>query len=350
MKELGNHKIGIGERPYIIAEVGVNHEGSLDKAKELIENAKLSGASAVKFQTYKAEKIAIKNSPAYWDRKEEPTSTQYELFKKHDKFGEKEFVELKLYCDSKKIDFLSTPFDSDAVELLDDLCDYFKVSSSDINNIPLLRQIGSKGKPVVISTGCSNEEEISTALKILLDSGATYAVPLHCVLNYPTLHGDANLARIMKLREFLKTDYIGYSDHTLPDETMEILTSAWLMGAVVIEKHFTHNKSLKGNDHYHSMDASDLAKFNHRVNNLISALGNGEINSGQNEFESRKFARRSIVARKAILAGEVISSENVIPKRPGTGISVSDWDKVVGKKVVYDIAEDQQLSYDDLSS
>ncbi|MDY7029045.1 MAG: N-acetylneuraminate synthase family protein, partial [Spirochaetota bacterium] len=259
--------------PYIIAEIGVNHEGSMDKAKELIDLAKEGGADAVKFQSYKAEKIASRNSPYYWDIKEEPTRSQYDLFRKYDSFGETEYRELHAYTGEQGIDFMSTPFDLEAVDFLDPLMPCFKIASADITNLPLLKKIGSTGKPVLISTGASNTDEIDAAVDILRNAGTEDIVLMHCVLNYPTKDGDAHLKMIAGLKDRYPGHMIGYSDHTVPDADMTCLTTAWLIGAKVIEKHFTFDKTLPGNDHYHAMDADDMKILLKKINQIKALLG-----------------------------------------------------------------------------
>ena len=199
IKEIFNKKKKI--RPYFIAEVGVNHEGSISEAKRLIDQAKEGGADAVKFQTYKASKIAVKKSPSYWDRKKEKTKTQFDLFSKYDKFDAKHYKMLSNYCKRKKIEFLSTPFDLDAVDYLSPLVPLFKVSSSDITNVPLLRKISKKGKTVLLSTGASSEKEIKFAIKNLRYFKKIKIVLMHCILNYPTNNKDANLLMIDHLKK-----------------------------------------------------------------------------------------------------------------------------------------------------
>ena len=244
--------------PYIIAEIGVNHNGSLDKAKLLIKSAKEAGADGVKFQTYKAEKIASKDSPSYWDLNMEPCKNQYELFKKYDTFTDEDYMACYEYAKYLNIDFLSTPFDAEAVEFLDPLVPFHKIASADITNIPLLRHIAGKSKPVIISTGASTLEEIELAMFELSKHGAKEIILLHCILNYPTQFSNANLNMINSLQASFPEIHVGISDHTLADKEMLSMTTAYTMGARVIEKHFTDDKTIKGGDHLHSMDKEDL--------------------------------------------------------------------------------------------
>jgi N-acetylneuraminate synthase len=223
--KLGSKTVKSNKQPYFIAEIGVNFENNFQRAKKIIKLAKEGGADAVKFQSYKAEKIACKNSPYYWDLKEVKVKSQYKLFKKFDKFGFKEFNLLKKYCDKLKIDFLSTPFDLEAVDYLDDLVPFYKVASADLTNYPLIKKICEKNKPIVLSTGASNQKEIYDVLKFIKKNNKKInVILLHCVLSYPTDNKDANLNLIKNFKKTFKNKIIGYSDHTLPDENMIIFT------------------------------------------------------------------------------------------------------------------------------
>lgn len=336
--------------PYIIAEIGVNHEGNMEKAKELIDLAKEGGADAVKFQTYKAEKIASRNSPYYWDITEEPTRSQYELFMKYDAFGEDEYRELHAYAVGRGIDFMSTPFDLDAVDFLDPLMPCFKIASADITNLPLLRKIGSTGKPVLLSTGASDTEEIDAAVDILRNAGAEDIVLMHCVLNYPTKDEDAHLKMIAGLKDRYPCHMIGYSDHTVPDEDMTCLTTAWLIGAQVIEKHFTFDKTLSGNDHYHAMDADDTKILLKRIKQIKALLGKEkEKRPLEKEDLARINARRSIYAARDLVKGDIITENDVICKRPAHGMSPMEWDRVIGKKMNRNLSEDDPLKWEDIT-
>ena len=255
------------ERPYIIAEAGVNHEGSMEIAKRLVDEAKEGGAHAVKFQTYKAETIASKDSPAYWDTTKEPTKSQFELFTKHDKFWKKEMEELKIYCDQVDIEFMSTPFDIESANFLNDLMDVYKISSSDLTNKPFIQHICQFNKPIILSTGASHHHEIIEAVSWINEYKNPLAL-LHCVLNYPTPDENANLGMISSLVDAFPKNIIGYSDHTLPKD-MRSCEIATLLGAKIIEKHFTHDKTLPGNDHYHAMDKEDLKIFNKNLLKFI---------------------------------------------------------------------------------
>lgn len=334
--------------PYIIAEVGVNHEGSLDKAKELIDLAKEGGADAVKFQTYKAETIASRHSPAYWDVTKEPTLSQYELFKKYDSFGSDEFVVLEKHAARAGIHFLSTPFDDAAIDFLDPLLQFFKIASADLTNTPFLRKIACKGKPVVLSVGASTLEEIRIAVQELTSHGCPQLALLHCVLNYPTPDEGANLNMIPTLARAFPDRIIGYSDHTLPDAAMIVTTTAFLKGAKIIEKHFTFDKTLPGNDHYHAMDVQDLKVLRRNLEKIVLIGGSSEKAPLESEGLSRLNARRSIVLRCNLAKGTEITQDTITYKRPAHGISPACWDQVLGRRVARDLQEDHVLQWADL--
>ena len=334
-------------RPYIIAEAGVNHEGNMNLAMRLIDEAKEGGANAIKFQTYKADTLVSKNSPAYWDLSKEPIKNQYELFKKYDKFWKDEFVELKTYCDKTDIEFLSTPFDLESASFLNDMMDVFKVSSSDITNKPFIQYICDFGKPLILSTGASNLDEIKEASEWVESKGNPLAL-LHCVLNYPTKDENANLAMIQDLKKSFPGHLIGYSDHTLPGD-MKNLEIATLLGAVIIEKHFTFDKNLKGNDHYHSMDKKDLKLFNANLDALMKLLGENRKHSIATEDVSRSHARRGLVAKHDIPIGSLLETTDITWKRPATGISPRDIDLVLGKKANKTILRDSYIHWEDLN-
>jgi N-acetylneuraminate synthase len=335
--------------PYVIAEIGVNHEGSVETALELIRLAAEGGADGAKFQTYKAAKLASRHSPSYWNLAQEPTTSQFELFRKYDRFDPADYRTLAARCSREGIDFLSTPFDLEAVDLLDPLVPFFKIASADITNVPLLRKVAGTFKPVVLSTGASTLEEISDAVALLEGAGAPAVVLLHCVLNYPTPYEAANLNMIGGLRLKFPDRVIGYSDHTLPDPQMGVLAAAYLKGARVIEKHFTHDKSLPGNDHYHAMDISDLKTLRRQIRFVRSLEGQTAKAPLESEMISRQNARRSIVLARPVQNGAILDEAALTCKRPGSGISPLDWHRVVGMRAARDLAEDTILTWDDLS-
>ena len=345
--KLGNRIITSKDKPYIIAEIGVNHEGSLDKAKMLIDQAKSGGADAAKFQSYKAETIASKHSPSYWDTSKENTRTQYELFSKYDVFEPDDYMELSIYCKQKEIDFISTPFDDFAIDFLDPIVPFFKIASADLTNTPFLRKIANKGKPIILSTGGSTITEINNSIETLEGAGCKELVLLHCILNYPTNNKNAHLRMISGLQKTYPNYLIGYSDHTLPDEEMTSLTTAWILGALVIEKHFTNDKSLVGNDHYHAMDQKDLERFIEIVNKIHILVGK-QINKTAIPTEdiSRLNARRSLVLKHDVFSGHIITENDLTYKRPGTGISPIYWDDIIGCCTLKDLKRDQLLQWE----
>lgn len=330
-------------RPYIIAEAGVNHEGSMELARRLVDEAADGGANAIKFQTYKADKLASKHSPAYWDTSKEPTRSQHELFAKYDRFWKKEMEELSEYCDKRDIEFMSTPFDMESAQFLNDLMDVFKISSSDITNKPFIEYVCSFNKPVILSTGASELWEIQEAVSWVEETGNPLAL-LHCVLNYPTPDGNANLGRILGLRRAFPDRLIGYSDHTMPAD-MKVCEIAALLGSVIIEKHFTHDKSLPGNDHYHAMDIQDLKLVQKNMARIFGLLGEFRVKALADEETSRINARRSLIAKHDIKAGMVLSEDDLTFKRPAHGISPRCIGELVGRKALMDIDEDSVLQW-----
>jgi len=330
-------------KPYVIAEAGVNHEGSMETAKRLVDEAKEGGADAIKFQTYKADTLASKHSPAYWDTTKEPTRSQHELFSKHDKFWKTEMVELKQYCGIVGIEFMSTPFDKESAMFLNDLMPVYKISSSDITNKPFIQFICGFNKPIILSTGASELWEIQEAVSWIESSGNPLAL-LHCVLNYPTPDEHANLGMLLGLKRAFPDKIIGYSDHTLPKD-MKICEMATLMGSVIIEKHFTHDKTLPGNDHYHAMDKEDLKRFRANLETTFNAIGKFKVEALEEEESARVNARRSLVAAKEIPAGKAIEREDLTFKRPAHGISPRAIDQLVGMTAARAIDEDTVLKW-----
>lgn len=339
--------------PYIIAEMGVNFYDTaremnispLEAAKLYIKKAKEAGVDAAKFQSYKADTIASKNSPSYWDLTKEPTTSQYELFKKLDGFNREDYEELYKYCKEIGIDFMSTPFDYNSADYLNDFVDIYKISSSDITNIPFLKHIARKGKPIYLSVGASYLSEVDEAVRAIKEEGNDQICLLHCVLSYPTKNEDANLNIITTLKRIYPDIPIGFSDHTLPDECMTILTTAYLLGADVIEKHFTLDKTLQGNDHYHAGDPADFAKAVNNFKLIQTIMGQKEKTVLDCEQIPRREARRSLVLTHDMKKGEVLTEKDLIAKRPGTGISPKYQDIVLGRTLKEDLKEDDILTW-----
>lgn len=332
----------------LIAEIGVNYydiarkDGitPMEAAKLMCLLARDAGVHAVKFQSYKAETLAVRNSPSYWDTSEEATTSQYELFKKFDSFGEPEYGELARYCNEIGIAFCSTAFDFESVDYLDPLQDVFKISSSDLTNLPFIEYQAAKGKPMILSVGAGDVEEISEAVQAIRSVSGEPLVLCHCVLEYPTPYEDAHLDRIRTLAQAFPGVIVGYSDHCKPDENYDVIKTAFSLGATVVEKHFTLDKNLAGNDHYHAMDPGDAKRIVEGVSFIEALRGDGSLEHLESERAARLNARRSIVSRRAIPAGAVVRRDDVTFKRPGTGISPKYLDAVIGAVALCDIAED----------
>lgn len=341
---------------YIIAEAGVNYYefaekysvSPLEAAKMMIRAAADNGADAVKFQTYKAASLAMKDSPGAWDRNDIPIETQYELFGLYDKLKAADYEELSRYAEDVGIEFFSTPFDDEAVDYLEHCMQLYKISSSDISNIPLVTKIAKKNLPILLSTGASDAAEIEKTVTLIKRYNDRKLTLLHCVLEYPTPYEDANLLKIQRLRECYPDAIIGYSDHTKPDPMMDVLKAAYLLGAQVIEKHFTLDKNIKKkNDHFHSMDCEDLKKLKSCLEFIRKLKGNSELKCLKNEVETRNSVRRSAVSARNIPRGAKLTEDMVVFKRPGTGISPEEFSKFLGKTVAADIAEDRLLVRED---
>jgi len=318
----------------------------LEAAKLYIDKAAEAGIDCAKFQSYKANTIVSKNSPAYWDTTKEATKTQYELFQKFDSFGEAEYKELCDYTHSKGMDFTSTPFDYASADYLYDMVDFYKISSSDLSNIPFIKHIAAKGKPMVVSVGAAYLSEVDEAIRAMKEVGNNDICILHCVLSYPTDPRNANLKIIKTLKEVFPDVKVGFSDHVAPDPTMMTLATAYLLGSEVIEKHFTLDKTLTGNDHYHSGDPEDFKKARANFEMIDKVLGQPEKTVLECEIVPRREARRSLVLTRSMKAGEKITENDIMPKRPGTGISPKYTDIVLGREVKRDLEEDTILTWD----
>jgi N-acetylneuraminate synthase len=346
---IGRHRIGPDALPYLIAEVGVNHENDLELAERMIGEVARAGGQAVKFQTYKAAKLASRESAAYWDRSKEPAASQFELFQRYDRFGRREYEALARCCDKAGVDFLSTPFDTECVGWLAELVPAFKIASADLTHLPLLEAVAATGKPVVLSTGASTLEETRAAVRFLERAGSGEVAILHCVLSYPTAPADANLAVISALRAAFPDHVVGYSDHVPPDPRMRVLAAAYVLGARVIEKHYTFDKRRPGNDHYHAMDEADLRAAVNEFAALRELLGRGEKRVLEAEQAARLHARRSLVAARDLPAGHVLAAGDLEIKRPGTGIPPQELPGVIGRALARAVRADQVLFASDLA-
>jgi N,N'-diacetyllegionaminate synthase len=315
---------------FIIAEAGVNHNGSIDLAKKLIDVAANSGVDAVKFQTFRAESLVVKNTQKadYQKQTTDASESQFDMIKKLE-LDLEAHRELIAYCKEKMIMFLSTPFDHESIDLLSDLrMQIFKIASGEITNLPYLRHIGSLGKQVILSTGMSNLGEVGDALNILINAGTSRdnITVLHANTMYPTPMEDVNLNAMLTMqREFDVA--IGYSDHTLG---IEVDIAAVAMGASCIEKHFTLDKTMEGPDHKASLEPEELKEMVEAIRNIEKALGSSEKNPSPSESINIDIARKSIVASRSIKKGDKLSSKNITTKRPGIGINPMKWDEIVG--------------------
>lgn len=350
MIEIGNHIIGGEEPAFIVAEAGVNHNGSLERAKDLVIQAANAGADAIKFQTYKAEKLVTKNAPRFWnwDGEEIPDGTQYDSYSQLDKLPLDAYYEIAKTCRRHNIEFLSTPFDEESADFLTEELGMkaIKVSSSDITNISFLKHLAKKQLPMMVSTGAATLGEIEEAINTIRNEGNEKIIILHCTLCYPTEAKDANLRIISTLKTVFPRYPIGLSDHT---RGITIPIAAVALGAKVIEKHYTIDKTLlKSADHWLSVDAQELKEMVNSIRMVELALGSSEKKVFDVEQETYKYDKRSIVAAKDIPGGTIIREDMLVMKRPGTGIQPKFIDLITGRKAVKDIKEDTLLSWDDV--
>jgi N,N'-diacetyllegionaminate synthase len=331
------------KKVFIIAEAGVNHNGSIELAKKLIDVASESGADAVKFQTFKAEKLVSKNAQKadYQKQTTDTTESQFDMIKKLE-LDMDTHKELISYCKTKNIMFLSTPFDHDSIELLSDLgLEIFKIPSGEITNLPYLRHIGKLNKKVILSTGMTNIGEIEDALDVLINAGTKKEniIVLHANTMYPTPMEDVNLKAMLTIGNTFDIAY-GYSDHTLG---IEVDIAAVAMGACCIEKHFTLDCTMEGPDHKASLEPDELKAMVKAIRNIELALGSSIKKPSKSEIPNMQIARKSIVAKIDIKKGDKLSEENITIKRPGNGINPMRWDDVVGTIATKDYNEDELI-------
>ncbi len=325
----------------IIAEAGVNHNGSLDIAFQLVDKAKEAGADIIKFQTAKAENVVSKFAEKAEYQKETTgrDESQLDMIKRllltYD-----EFVKLKGYCDRKEIEFLSTPFDLDSIGFLNKLgCSMWKVPSGEITNYPYLTTVAKTRLPVIMSTGMATLKEVKAAVDLLKDGGCQDISLLHCTTEYPAPVRDVNLRAMLTLKEEFGMP-VGYSDHT---QGIEIPIAAVAMGATIIEKHFTLDRNMAGPDHKASLEPDELKRMVEAVRNVEAALGDGKKMPAESEKKNIAIARKSIVAKRNIKAGEKFTEENITTKRPGNGISPMKWLDVLGMTASRDYGEDELI-------
>lgn len=326
---------------FVIAEAGVNHNGDIEIAKKLVDEAALAGADAVKFQTFKAENLVCKNAgkAEYQLETTNKAESQFDMLKKLELTPEMH-TQLIEYCKKRNIMFLSTPFDIDSLRYLI-ACgvDIVKIPSGEITNYPLLREVGKTGKRVILSSGMSTLEETESAVKVLTDNGCKDIIVLHCNTEYPTPYHDVNLKAMLTLKEQLGVR-VGYSDHT---QGIEIPIAAAALGAEVIEKHFTLDKNMEGPDHKASLEPDELRAMVQAIRNIELALGDGEKKPSESEKKNIDIARKSIVARCDISKGETYTEENLTTKRPGKGISPMRWNEIIGQKAIRNFSADELI-------
>jgi N,N'-diacetyllegionaminate synthase len=331
-------------RTIIIAEAGVNHNGDINIAKKLIDAAAEAKADYVKFQTFKANKLVTKSAAkAAYQKKNigDADEAQFEMLHKLE-LSENDHIKLIDYCNSKKIKFLSTPFDAESIHLLKSLgITLGKIPSGEITNLPYLRLMAQSFSEIILSTGMADMEEISAALNVLIDCGINknQITILHCNTEYPTPMSDVNLLAMLHIKKEFEVN-IGYSDHTLG---IEVPVAAVALGASVIEKHFTLDRKMDGPDHVASLEPSELISMVKSIRNIEMALGDGIKKPSSSEIKNKAVVRKSIVAAKKIQQEEIFSEENLTVKRPGNGISPMKWDAIIGKKASRDFEEDELI-------
>ncbi|MGC9318933.1 MAG: N-acetylneuraminate synthase family protein [Armatimonadota bacterium] len=345
---IGDRRVG-GDNPvYIVAEGGVNHGCDMDVALTMIDEAAAAGADAIKFQTYCADTLTTRWAPRYWDHPER-SGTQYAIYSQSDDFGREEYEALFLHARDVGIEWLTTPFDVDAVEWLAELgMAAYKIASADLTNWPLVRAAAETGRPVILSSGGATMDEIRASVDQVLETGNEQVVLLHCILAYPTPVEEMHLRCIPRLIEEFPELVIGLSCHSIPDPCVTVSTAAVALGAKVVEKHFTLDTGLPGEDHYLSVDPPLLRRMVDNVRLVEQALGRPEIAVLPCEEAARKYARRSIVAAADIPAGTVLERAHLIMKRPGTGVSPTMLEAMLGRTTIRDIEEDQLVTWEDV--
>jgi N,N'-diacetyllegionaminate synthase len=326
---------------YIIAEAGVNHNGEIQIARKMIEVAKESGVDAIKFQTFQAEKLvtARTKKAEYQEKTTGKAESQLEMLKKL-QLTQDEFIELKTYCNLIGIEFLSTPFDLESLDFLhENGLKRWKIPSGEINNLPYLIKIAKTERSVILSTGMATLEEVEIAIGVLKKYGTPEISLLHCTTEYPTPYEDVNLMAMLTMKNKFNMP-IGYSDHTMG---IEIPVAAVAMGATIVEKHFTLDRTMEGPDHQASLEPNELKNLVKMIRHVEKALGDGIKQPAESEKKNIKIARKSIVARRYIKQGELYTEDNLTVKRPGIGLSPMLWFEVLGTRASRDFEEDELI-------
>jgi len=330
------------QKIFIIAEAGVNHNGRMDLAKKLIDAASQAGADAVKFQTFRTEKIISRSAPkAEYQLLDNAQESQFDMAKRLE-LSDDDFIILAQHCKRRSIDFLSTPDDLESVDFLARLgVRTIKIASGEITNLPHLRRIGGLGLKVILSTGMSTLKEVAKALEILVKSGTRRQdiTVLHCTTQYPAPVQEVNLRAMLTMKEAFKVR-VGYSDHTLG---IEVPIAAAVLGAEVIEKHLTTDKDLPGPDHRASLSPVEFTAMVKAIRSVEKAMGDGRKVPTPSELKNIAIVRRSIFAARPIRKGEVFTEDNLITKRPATGISPLEWDRIIGRRAMRDFNEDEMI-------
>lgn len=345
--DIASRKVGLEQPCFIIAEAGVNHNGNVEMAKQLVDVAAEAGADAAKFQTFKAERVVSARAPKakYQLETTGAGESQLEMVRRLE-LSPDAHCELSAYCRERGVLFMSTPFDEESVDLLDELrVPVFKIGSGEINNWPFLEYIARKGKPIILSTGMSYLSEVDEAVRVIRDVGCDQLVLLHCISNYPADPTDANLRAMQTMATALQVP-VGYSDHT---PGIEVALAAVALGACVIEKHFTLDKNLPGPDHRASLEPHELMALVHGIRIVEAALGHGYKRPAASEANTAAVARRSLVAARDIPAGAILTEEMVAIKRPGTGLPPTMYPYLIGRTARTAILADTLLTLEMLA-
>ena len=345
--QIGDRKVGVGEPCYIIAEAGVNHNGDITLARKLIDVAVEANAEAVKFQTFKAELVAIPGAPkaGYQMETTDTSESQMDMIKGFE-LPPEAFQDLQFYCKEQGITFLSTPYDKDSVDLLAHLnVPAFKIASAEIVNTPLIRHIARKGKPIILSTGMSYLSEVETAVRTISNEGNNQIVLLHCVSNYPAPNVDVNLRAMLTLSQAFQVP-VGYSDHS---GSLEVAIASVALGGTVIEKHYTLDNNMPGPDHRASMNPSELADLVTGIRAVEAALGDSVKAPSNSEQGNRATMRRSLYANRNLQEGTTLQEIDIVALRPAGGISPDSIDQVLGKKLQKPVASGTPIAWSDLA-
>lgn len=348
--EIGKRTIGPNSPVFVIAEGATNHNNRLDLGLRLIKEAYEAGADALKIQTYSAGKLVTKTAPRFWEmntEKEKAVGTQYDSYSKVDKLSDEAYFKMKEYADSLGIEFFSTPFDTESVDFLEDLeVRVYKVASADITNIPLLKYIARTDKPIILSTGISRIGEIEEAISAITAEGNDKIVLLHCTIKYPTPYSNVNLRAMCTMQQVFPHIPVGLSDHSIG---FHVPLAAIALGARCIEKHYTFDKNAGlSADHWLAVDTKEMKQFITWTRDIEQAMGSPLKNMDVSEDKACLYARRSIVAKRNIKKGEVITKSDIAIKRPGTGIPPKYLDLVEGCAATRDIVEDEVISWEDI--